>query len=255
VNRMSEYTRQEREMVAAAEECDERLDALIDVAYHEAGHAVAAIVTGFPIRYATLAPRSARAAGLVMHMPNSWRLTYSGRWEPELIVAASGLAAETLIVIRPDDPAERREAVRHSSVDITGMRALCRYAWHRTQGDYQGVPLQPALDPAWTVAEIAAHVWRRAMALLWEHLDAVHEVAEELVRSPRALTQTQIARFVAAAEAPLGVAPRTPRLLERLHGADLDFWPARYSRLAWRPSKTGGWCPTPVAAWANGGVE
>jgi hypothetical protein len=207
-------------------------------ACHEAGHGVAAIVMDWPFRYATLRPRRADAVGQVLWAPNAWRVTRSGRWEPELMVYAAGPATEDLAV--GGDPERRRDIARRNAhtvrADLLMLRVGCRHVWHHVHNPehYPGdAELRPSVDPAWTVADIAGHAWRRAVELVWERWPAILEAADALQASSRALTQADLRRIVAST--PVTTPQEDEEWGEALTDADLEFWPGRYSRLAWRP--------------------
>jgi hypothetical protein len=213
------------------------------VAHHEAGHAVAALVTGWPIQYATLAPRrSDGVVGLVRPARHARRLTRSGNWMPELVVLASGMAAED--IYQGGQESERRPmARRNARYDLRGMRTLCRHLWHwANDPGYDGraggpdpsvVRLDTPIKLGGTVHDIAADVWARSVRLVWERWPAVREVADHLDASRRALTQAELRRIVQAA--PLASHGDDIGLGGPLAVEHLEFWPARYSRLVWRP--------------------
>jgi len=213
------------------------------VAHHEAGHAVAAVVTGWPIRYATLAPRHPDdLVGLVRPAQHAWRLTRSGNWMPELVVLAAGMAAED--IYQGGQEAERRHmARRNARHDLLNMRTLCRHLWHwandpgydgRAGGPDPSVfRLDTPIKLGGSVHDIAADVWARAVRLVWVRWPAIREVADQLDASPRALTQPALRRIVQAA-------PRASHSDDIGMGGPLAvehlaFWPGPYSRLAWRP--------------------
>jgi hypothetical protein len=213
------------------------------VAHHEAGHAVAAIITGWPIQYATLAPRRPDdVVGLVRPARHAWRLTRSGNWMPELVVLAAGMAAED--IYQGGQDAERRPmARRNARHDLMRMRTLCRHLWHwANDPGYDGraggpdpsvVRLDTPIKLGGTVHDIAADVWARGVRLVWERWPAVHEVADQLDASRRALTQADLRRIVQAA--PLASHGDDIGMGGPLAVEHLAFWPGRYSRLAWRP--------------------
>lgn len=71
------------------------------------------------------------------------------------------------------------------------------------------------------------------MELVWERWPAILEAADALQASSRALTQADLRRIVAST--PVTTPEEDAEWGEALTDADLEFWPGRYSRLAWRP--------------------
>jgi hypothetical protein len=167
---------------------------------------------------------------------------------------AAGMAAEYLLGGR--ETSSQRTVAHGGSLDLRDIQTGCRYAWQCTQ---DGKELSPPIDPSWTVADIAGHVWRRAVELVWARGNVVSEVAAALVRSPRALSQAQIRRIVeeASARCEANTAGRGVTLVRQSPPAsEVEFWPAQYSRLAWRPKKVQAECRAKAAktvgtAWCS----
>lgn len=196
--------------MSVADEIDERYV----VAVHEAGHAVAATVTGWRFRYVTLAPRSDAAGHVVPRgVPGS-----KPQWEPDLIVTAAGMLAEHLLA--GEDPSMVAADNGGLGNDLRLFRDGCRWAYQRARDERW--TLSPAIDPAWSVRDIAEHAWRESAALVVRYRAAVYAVANALyVHST--LRDAQVRAFVASE--PLHDRPRS-----------VEFWPAQYSRLVWRPA-------------------
>lgn len=191
-----------------------------DVARHEAGHAVAAATLNVSFRYLTLAPRHPAMAGAVM-VCRPPRRTRS-EWEPLLIVSAAGMAAAAMSTgIRYS---RRRQIIADGGwADTRMLRDWCRNVWEHAQ---LGGHLAPAIDPDWTVADIAAHVWRRAVDLVDAHWPAVGWVADAALSSDRAITQAQVRQMVAGAEpGPAGDVPDRDKIAE--------WWLPKHTRLRW----------------------
>ncbi|MEN3308976.1 MAG: hypothetical protein V7603_5178 [Micromonosporaceae bacterium] len=131
---------------------------------------------------------------------------------------------------------DRRITVAGGCGDLREMQQLARYAWHRAHPDdddnydYQ---LDPPINPAWTVRDIATHAWRQAYLLFAEYSDAMWTVADELLDSPRALPGVRIRQLVIEEGGQdfsgLDLDPDEVRAAIQ----QVDFWAADYSRLAW----------------------
>lgn len=196
-------------------------------AAHEAGHAVAAVVLGCPIRYVSLRPRDPDSAG---HVMIRWRDDRRPQWLPDLVVAAAGMVAEDAWRFGDD----RHITVAGGRGDLRQMQRLARYAWHRAHPDDEyEYELDPPIDPAWTVRDIATHAWRQAHLLLLEHSDAMWTVAEELLDSARALPGARVRQLVGedGIQHVTGLDDDPDQLRAAIQ--QVDFWAADYSRLAW----------------------
>jgi hypothetical protein len=160
---------------------------------------------------------------------------------------AAGMAAEDLAMCR--STARRRDVTRIGRQDLELLRLGCRHVWHRTHNpeNYSGSgQLDPPVDPAWTVADVAGHAWRCAVELVWARWPAVCAAAAALQAASRALTRADLRRIVEAASTT--VAGDDEAWGAALTTDDLAFWPAQHSRLTWRPfpqcagSRTAGEC-------------
>lgn len=184
------------------------------VAHHEAGHALAFVLTGAPFRYATIAARD--VGGQIANA----RYPQRPVWNKVIALHAAGAIAESLI----ND--NRYEITDAAAEDLKDMRGAARYTWHlaRQQPDHTWTA---GLPENLTVHDIAEMGWATACDLILTNYGSVRAVADALVNSRHALTRTQIRHIIETA--PPAAPPNIPDDIRTL-------WPTRYkSRLKWTP--------------------
>ncbi len=211
-------------------------------AYHEAGHAVAATLLGAPFRYVTLAPRHPGHAGHLVGRPRragparNWHL--SPWWLTKATVSSAGMAASACWFVARFGALRdsRRACITQEGAtgslpgyDLPTLRWIARTVYEVAAN---GGPVDhgPEFAPEWSASPdgvrlIAGHAWRRAVELMAENFGAVRVVAEALHTSRRALTAAEVA----------GLVTNSPPVRVDVAAVGVDFWPARYSRLVWRP--------------------
>jgi hypothetical protein len=227
-------------------------------AVHEAGHAVVATLTGWPVRYLTLAPRhkmaDGRRAGASVSMEQTKATRASARtplWEADMMITVGGMAATAArnvlrygrfdaILHQPRVTEDGGRGTSPDGGDLPYLRWIARRVWHNATDpagpDAPPVDLGPAFNTSWAgdpvgVEAIAVHAWRRAVDLVCAHWGAVDAVVRAAVESPRAITGTQIAEIVKAA--PAAQVDPADVLLD---DGGLAWWPGTYSRLKFRPA-------------------
>jgi hypothetical protein len=211
------------------------------VAVHEAGHVVAALYMEQPIRYATLRPASGRLAGHVVYRQ---RRANQQTWERAMVAGAAGMIAEDLFC--DQDPNYRPQVVRAGRSDLHQIRHMARYIVGCTElsdlvDDER--PFLPTPRPGMGVADLAAEAWVRAVRLVFAQWRAVAAVAGALADAKRAISARDLAAIAESGEPPWWIAPssmtrwrRLPRWERDPRPADLEFWPAKHSRLIWEPA-------------------
>jgi hypothetical protein len=227
----------------------------VGVAFHEAGHAVAALHEGVPFRYATVAARRPGVAGLVMIRPGRRHLEETERWAAPMVVAAAGMVASAsrfAAVGTALDGAARRKILAEGSggfqFDLQQLRWHARRTWwaHRVGVGDRGAGFDPewAADPA-GVEAIAAAAWARTVHLITEAYSQVADVAWEL-HVASGVTQAQVREVARAATADDAEerAECEPGEWEAAVSGQAalvgsGFWPAQFTRLRWRPAA--GW--------------
>lgn len=220
--------------------------------YHESGHAVAALATGMGVQLATVVPTE-NWGGFVR--PQRRPDGFAG-WAPSAITCAAGMVAG--VAVRHEQwhrrpPIGRRgtspgkgEVIMFRRVaaieggakcggeefDLRRLRGYARRAWWAIRdGETDGGEFGDGFDPAWAkrpygVRYIAEYIWARAVHLIAERWGEVTAVAELLDRHPD--------RAVCGFEVETAVENATPALFDA-SVIGVDFWPARYSRMKWRP--------------------
>lgn len=214
-------------------------------ALHEAGHAVVALAVGWPFRYATLRPRTAGHGGELRATRAGLKQQRDGWWLPPLAAASAGMVVDEVWLSMwrhvhaygaTRDELRSRHVIRAGSEDLRMIRDGARFAWHQAQLQSREPSLWPAPRPALgandTVRSIAARAWEYAAQIAFAHWGLIHTVAQELHDGNRALTRADVQ----------AISDYTgPRPADRQpEPGELEFWPERYSRLAWAPE--GGRC-------------
>jgi hypothetical protein len=222
----------------------------VQTSFHEAGHAVAAVVSGWPLTGASLVP-DARSAGRVHLGGDRYRWARTPDWVPLSIISAAGMAASATARTEWLDgpvPATVRNQWRsritregghgsHPGYDMPTLRWYARGVWHSATGEDDWMfgdkpaDLGPDFDPTWLatpdgVFEVGAYAWRRAVDLVTASWGIVTAVAE--------LLWQHRARHVSADEIRATVVG-APTVTFDPKMVGTDFWPARHSRLVWRP--------------------
>lgn len=233
-------------------------------AVHEAGHAVVATLTGWPVRYLTLAPRHKMADGqrpgaaVLLGETAAVRASEcTPMWESDVMISAAGMAATA---VRNVLTYGRHDAVRYhrwvtadggkgtdpDGGDLPFLRRTAQLVWRNATVPAADDParppvnLGPAFNPAWAgdpagVEAIAVHAWRRAVEMICARWGAVDAVVHAAVESSRAVTGGQIADIVASSP-DRTVDPRDVLLDD----VGLGWWPGTYSRLKFRPARERG---------------
>lgn len=217
--------------------------------HHEAGHALAAVLLGLPLKYVTVVPDDRSGGHATCAPPDRWWNTPA--WVNVGVFIAAGMAAEGTEWARypsggPDCVDYIRSVVAEGGgtgsqpiYDTATLRWIARTAW-TTARDHGAHLLGSEFDPAWAdtpdgVRHAAAHCWRKAITLMCQHAGAITRIGRAL-KKHRTLTGAQVAQLV------------TRRPARRTIDPDLvgtDFWLTDYSRLVWRPH---GMCNPAAAA-------
>lgn len=192
------------------------------VAVHEAGHAVLAVRSGWPVRYVTLASRT---PGSVAHVTFPDYEVDVDTWD-EMAVSAGGPIAHDLRTGCRDRPPIVRGAT-DDLADFTLLREAARF--HRA-AVLAGAPPEHGLARRATVQQIAAAAWTDAAHRVAADYGAVLAVAEALLQSPRALTGPQIRALIDATPT-VALPPQTVQQAAR-------FWPAWFTTPGWWTSET-----------------
>lgn len=183
------------------------------VAMHEAGHAVVATRCGWPIRYVTLASRSASSTAHVKH-PNYPFETVT--WD-EIAVSAAGPIAHDII----NDCCDRPFIAQGSTGDFEHMRDAARFTRAAFRAGHQP---ERGLSRGATVRQITEVGWAEAYHRVTADWGAILAVTDALLDSRRALTGRDIRHLVEHAAG----APPPPH-------AELaaKFWPPGFQPRRW----------------------
>lgn len=222
----------------------------MNVENHEAGHALAAVLLGHEVRYATVIAEGNEAGHVNSKDPEDWWNTPA--WLDFGVVTAAGMAGEAAGHARyftgPPAPltldyirlisAQGGGTGSRPVYDTGTLRWMARAVWTTAQ-ELGPAALGPAFNPAWAahpdgVRDIAAHCWATAVQLVCEHAGSLNRIARSL-KKHRTLTGDQITNLITRR-------PRRQPINPDLVGT--DFWLANYSRLIWRPH---GMCRTAPA--------
>lgn len=213
---------------------------------HEAGHAVACLLTGSKLHYATVVPDKI-GAGHTQSAAEVDGWHESPAWVSFGVTLVAGMVGEAVCstVKYPDLDVDwmRETAVRGGGsgrrvvYDTSLLRWIARSVWETAQDQPLAV-LGPEFQPEWAetpdgVRDIAAYCWATAVRLLCANAGTLVHVARKLDRAGT-LTGDQIAN------AATGRRHRRHQVDPDVVGT--DFWLADYSRLVWRPY---GMCRTP----------
>lgn len=206
-------------------------------AFHEAGHAVADVVSGLRFRYVTVRPRNRSIAGHVMpsnaHAPGIWR---SGQWEAVALSSAAGIIAEDLQSTGSVSSDSQREWLRRFFVQQTGrtdmqyLRSTTRYAFvmERSNPGWSATEIEEDETPV----DLAKRAWRRAIKVITTNWEAVEEVAWTLLDESPTLSYAQVSSIVAGSE----LIPEE-EVLEALKDPHYwNDWFMSHGRLKWEPS-------------------
>jgi hypothetical protein len=209
------------------------------IAVHEAGHAVACLLTGSELHYATVVPDGIYGGHIQSATDvDGWH--ESPAWVSFGVTVAAGMVAEavcdTFKYPNIDVDWMRETAVQGGGTgsrpvyDTGILRWIARAVWETAQEQPLAV-LGPEFQPEWAdnpdgVRDIAAYCWATAVRLLCANAGTLLHVARKLNRAGT-LTGDQIASAAASRR-------------HRRHQVDpddvgTDFWLADYSRLVWRP--------------------
>jgi len=170
-----------------------------NTAYHEGGHAICAILTPGcdPVHKATIIPRG-RALGMVMSLPEGDRYSKSkAQCKADLVLAMGGRVAEELIFgaenvctgasgdIKMATNLARRMVTEWGMSDKLGMIAYGDNGQEVFLGhsvtQNKNVSEQTAREIDREVKELVDEAYRRAHALLLEHIDDLHRLANALL--------------------------------------------------------------------------
>lgn len=186
------------------------------VAHHEAGHALALVLTGGSFRYVTIA--ALYADGQVAESRYSRRPV----WHQVIATHAAGAAAESLI------NNDRRDITAAAGDDLRNMRYEARFAWQHAR-EHPDDPWVTGVPQDASVYDLAATGWATACDLIITNYGSLRAIADALTGSRRALTRTQVASIVETA---------APALPPDIPDDMRTFWPADLNlRLEWTPSR------------------
>lgn len=214
-----------------------RIDASWATAVHEAGHVVAALTLGVPVRYVTMRPRGRDATAQVMYGAAP---ATADSWEHHMVILAAGLVAEDLW--RGRTPEGRAAVADTGRGDLRNMRDAARYIHACTLLGVNNTPrVSPRLPhhrPGATVETLAAEAWQRAVRLIYRRWRTVAAVTAAVHGAPRAVHGARLATAARRGQpAPFVCRAGWLRWPARPRDDDLLFWPAVYTRLAWRPTR------------------
>lgn len=208
----------------------------MSVAHHEAGHALACILTDTPLDYVTVIPTHKTGGHAQASTPNNWWRTPG--WFAYGITTAAGMAGEAAALSSFGHTRGCRPRVVDAGAggstpfyDVATLRWIARAAWNSVHNE--GTPaaaLGPEFNPAWAtdpdgVRAIAAHCWQAAVRMMCQHAGTISDLAHVLADADT-LTGDQVAAIVHDQDDPWPIAPEL---------VGTDFWLADHSRLVWRP--------------------
>jgi hypothetical protein len=217
-------------------------------ALHEAGHAVACVLTGGNMKYVTIVPDKVGAGHLEGSPADGWH--ESPAWSGFAVIIAAGMVAEAVgFDLDATDP-DVVDYLRASAADGGGtgsrpvydtatLRWIARSVWETAR--YRPIAvLGPEFRPEWAdnpdgVRDIAAYCWATAVRLLCENAGTLMHVARKLNRA-KTLTGDQVAKAIDSR--------RHRRYQINPDQVGTDFWLTDYTRLVWRPH---GMCRTQKA--------
>lgn len=209
-----------------------------ETCFHEAGHAIVAVVNGLQIRYISLKPRSKDAAAHVV-FDDAWWAFRQGKWEALASSAAAGIIAQWLYIgddhwfdIENDEDMRRwwtedicKHLTQHcGKIDLKLVRKWCLSAWSNNRID--GRPVLRASDVM--PVDLAVQAWRHAVWNLAARWDAVEELAERLYDSTRRVTYREVREILTRCEP-------NPEAIDYVPDSFLKPWFLEYSRLKWTP--------------------
>lgn len=172
-------------------------------AWHEAGHALAAMLTpeSDPVHKATILPRGG-ALGMVMRLPEHDRFALSrAKLEADLTVAVAGRIAEEL-KFGEDRISTGAEADIQAATDLAHAM-VARWGMSKRLGFVRWTGADAAIEPPvrQEMKRLIDQAMTRARTLLATHRVALDRVAEALLERDT-LDRTDLSRIVAEAPAP-----------------------------------------------------
>jgi len=170
-------------------------------AWHEAGHALAAMLTpdSDPVHKATILPRGG-ALGMVMRLPEHDRFALSrAKLEADLTVAVAGRIAEEL-KFGEDRISTGAEADIQAASDLAHAM-VARWGMSKRLGFVRWSGADGAIEPPvrQEMKRLIEQAMRRARSLLATHRVALDRVAEALL-DRGTLDRTDLSRIVAGAD-------------------------------------------------------
>ncbi|WP_281615349.1 ATP-dependent zinc metalloprotease FtsH [Flammeovirga sp. SubArs3] len=175
------------------------------VAYHEAGHAV----TGWFLEHAnplvkvSIVPRGVAALGYAQYLPKEQYLNTTEEMMDEICMTLGGRAAEEIIFGRISTGAlsdlERTTKMAYSMVSIYGMNDKIGHLsfYDPNRSEFSSRPYSEALAEKIDeeVKNLIDAMYKRTLALLREHSDALESLAQQLLEK-EVLYQSDLVKLI-----------------------------------------------------------